>query len=177
MKISPWLWIPAVVCGLAITVYLGRQDAPLLKSAIAARFPHVRWVDTETLSRWVKRDAEKQPTLLDVRTEAEFEVSHLQGAHRVDPDAPDIEALSIAPDVTVVVYCSVGYRSAAIIERIQRAGARTVYNLEGGIFAWANQGRPVYRDDVPAELVHPYNTLWGHLLRKDLRGTATKVSR
>ncbi|MBW2188974.1 MAG: rhodanese-like domain-containing protein [Deltaproteobacteria bacterium] len=53
-----------------------------------------------------------------MRTEAEFEVSHLQGARRVDPDDPKIESLQIAPDATVVVYCSVGYRSAAIIKQL-----------------------------------------------------------
>jgi rhodanese-related sulfurtransferase len=174
MKISPWLWIPVVMFGLVIALRLGCHSAVLLKPAIAARFPHVQWVDTETLSRWVKRAPEKQPTLLDVRTEAEFEVSHLRGAHRVDPDERKIEPLHIAPEATVVVYCSVGYRSAAIVEQIQRAGVRTVYNLEGGIFAWANQGHPVYRENERAELVHPYNKLWGRLLREDLRAPLPK---
>jgi rhodanese-related sulfurtransferase len=169
MKISPWLWIPAVVCGLVTAVWLGRQGAALLKPAIAAGFPNVQWVDTETLSRWVKRDAEKRPTLLDVRTEAEFEVSHLQGAHRVDPDIPNIESFRIAPGARVVVYCSVGYRSATIAKQLQRAGIANVYNLEGGIFAWANEGHPVYREEERVEVVHPYDRVWRHLLRKDLR--------
>jgi rhodanese-related sulfurtransferase len=174
MKISPWMWIPAVIFGLLIALRLGCQSPASLKPAIAARFPHVQWVDSETLSGWVKRVPEKQPMLLDVRTEAEFEVSHIRGAHRVDPDDPKIESLHIAPEATVVVYCSVGYRSAAIVEQIQRAGVRTVYNLEGGIFAWANQGRPVYRENARAELVHPYDELWGRLLRDDLRAPLSR---
>ena len=72
----------------------------------------------------------------------------------------------------VVVYCSVGYRSAAIVQRIERAGVGRVYNLEGGIFAWANEGRPIFKDNARAKLVHPYDKLWGLLLHEDLRAPA-----
>lgn len=169
MKISPWLWIPTAILGLAMALQFSGQGAVLLKPVVAARFPHAQWVDAETLARWMQGAPTTPLTILDVRTEAEFEVSHLQGAHRTDPNEPDIESLDIRPEATVVVYCSVGYRSAAIIEQIQRAGVRTVYNLEGGIFAWANQGGAVYREDTRTRLVHPYGKLWGILLRKDLR--------
>jgi len=44
-----------------------------------------------------------------------------------------------------------------------------VYNLTGGIFGWANSGRPLFRNDTRVELVHPYDEAWGLLLREDLR--------
>jgi rhodanese-related sulfurtransferase len=174
MKIRPWFWILALVLGLVATLWVGARSAISLRTVISARFPEVQWVDTATLSRWAKGAPEKQPEILDVRTEAEFEVSHLQGARRVDPDDPKIESLQIAPDATVVVYCSVGYRSAAIVKQLQRAGFTNVYNLEGGIFAWANDDRPLYRDGERADVVHPYDKLWGRLLREDLRATGLK---
>jgi hypothetical protein len=39
-----------------------------------------------------------------------------------------------------------------------------VFNLEGSLFQWANEGRPVYRDDVPVQAIHPYDARWGRLL-------------
>jgi hypothetical protein len=39
-----------------------------------------------------------------------------------------------------------------------------VRNLDGSIFAWANEGRPLERNGQPAQLVHPYDALWGKLL-------------
>ncbi|RLB51408.1 MAG: sulfurtransferase [Deltaproteobacteria bacterium] len=174
MKISPWFWIPALVLGLVVAIWVGARGAISFRTVISARFPEVQWVDSATLSQWARGAPGTQPEILDVRTEAEFEVSHLQGARRVDPDDPKIESLQIAPDATVVVYCSVGYRSAAIIKQLQRAGITNVYNLEGGIFAWANDDRPLYRDQERTSVVHPYDELWGRFLRKDLRATGRK---
>jgi rhodanese-related sulfurtransferase len=173
MKLSPWFWIPALGLGLA-ALWVGARGAISLRSVISVRFPEVQWVDSATLARWEEGPRGKRPEILDVRTEAEFEVSHLQGARRVDPDDPKIEPLRIAPDATVVVYCSIGYRSAGIVKQLARAGVTHVYNLEGGIFAWANEDHPVYRDGERADVVHPYDKLWGRLLREDLRATGLK---
>lgn len=169
MKTNRWLWILTAALGLALALRFGSRGSVSLTPAIAARFPSVQWVNSATLSEWEEGETGRHPVLLDVRTEAEFEVSHLRGARRVDPSKPGIESLQISPDATVVVYCSVGYRSAAIVRQIERAGVSRVYNLEGGIFAWANEGRPIYRDDTRTALVHPYNRVWGYLLREDLR--------
>jgi rhodanese-related sulfurtransferase len=106
--------------------------------------------------------------LLDARQPSEYRVSHLRGARRIDPDHPDIEGLSVPRDARVVVYCAVGWRSGDVASRLQEAGYRQVYNLEGGIFGWANRGRPVYRDGERVRRVHPYDETWGRLLDREL---------
>ncbi len=142
-----------------------------LRPFISARFPEVEWVDTETLAAWIDGGGQIEPVILDVRSEGEFAVSHLAGAVRVDPHAAELRSLSIPTDAIVVVYCSVGYRSGAIAERLSAAGIDDVYNLTGGIFAWANEGRPLVRDGAPVDRVHPYDAIWGLFLRSDLRGS------
>jgi rhodanese-related sulfurtransferase len=107
--------------------------------------------------------------LLDVRTPEEQKVSQLRGARRLDAGQPDLDSLVIPDDAKVVVYCSIGYRSAALVGDLRRAGVEHVYNLEGGLFDWANQGRPIYRGDERVEEVHPFNRIWGLLLSPDLR--------
>jgi len=47
---------------------------------------------------------------------------------------------------------------------VRQAGFSRVYNLEGSIFQWANEGRPVCKDDRPTMLVHPNDALWEDLL-------------
>jgi hypothetical protein len=72
-------------------------------------------------------------------------------------------------DKRIVTYCSVGYRSAALALRLHAAGYRYVENLEGSIFEWANENRPLVHDGKPTDRVHPYNAVWEMLLDKDRR--------
>lgn len=138
--------------------------ADRLKGVISLRFPGTEWVTREDLSAWMLEEPESNPILLDSRTEEEFAVSHIRGAVRVDPDVEAASLSHLARDNRIVVYCSVGYRSAAVARRLSRAGFSAVRNLQGGIFGWANQGLTVYRGDDPTNRVHPYNDVWGRFL-------------
>ena len=60
-----------------------------------------------------------------------------------------------------MVYSSVGYRGARVETWLKRQGYTNVENLEGGIFRWANEGRPVFRQGAPTQEVHPYQPRWG----------------
>lgn len=165
-----WLLVAVLALGLTVSFATAARSASAWKALIAARFPDVRWVDGETLAGWMSGTNASELVLLDVRNPEELEVSQLHGAQYLDPVHPDIAALGIPKDAKVVVYCSIGYRSAAVIEDLEHAGIQNVYNLEGGLFDWANQDRPVYRGEERVEEVHPYNRLWGGLLlRKDRR--------
>lgn len=143
---------------------------------IAADFPDVSTLTTDSLAARLADSTRPRPLLLDARSSEEYAVSHLPGATRIDPNAsPE----SLTAQVTalrgsdgarpVVIYCSVGYRSARAAARLQRAGFGGVYNLDGSIFRWAAEGRPVVRDGTPVREVHPYDALWGLLLPRPLR--------
>ncbi len=142
------------------------QDAASLRALITARYPSVRWVRAATLEAWMRE--ERALVLLDARQLDEHRVSHLAGARRVDPDRPDVASLAIPEGARVVVYCSVGWRSASVADALARAGRSHVFNLEGGIFAWANEGRRVVRGGHAVRAVHPYDATWGRLLRREL---------
>jgi rhodanese-related sulfurtransferase len=162
-------WVVVLVFASVIPLLAWSLTPQSLAHVISLRFPSVDWVDRNTLAEWMAEGEESAPLLLDVRTPEEFAVSHLRGAVRVDPDRSDLEFLRVPKKSVVVVYCSVGYRSAAFAEALEEAGVERVYNLRGGIFAWANEGRPLVRNGAPANAVHPYDAIWGRLLRKELR--------
>lgn len=174
-KTKRWPWLLLGAFGLGTLLLLRRPRPELLKPLIAARFSGVRWIDTRTLAEWMAPPPAKRLVLLDVRTEDEFATSQLRGARRVDPQARSLDALQIPEDATVVVYCSLGYRSAALAEKLSASGVDEVYNLEGGIFAWANEGRPIYEAQSLAQQVHPYDQLWGRFLRKGLRAPLSEA--
>lgn len=142
----------------------------VLKNAIRAKYPNVRRITTGELADWLADSKKLAPVLLDVRTEAEWAVSHLPGARRVDPNATaDVAGAGIPKDAPIVTYCAVGYRSSETANRLRLAGFTNVQNLEGSIFEWANEHRPLVCGSKKVTRVHPYNSWWGRLLAPDVR--------
>ncbi len=108
-----------------------------------------------------------QVTLLDAREIAEYNVSHLQHATFVGYNNFAIDSLkNIDKDAPIVVYCSVGYRSAKITEKLIQNGYTNVQNLYGGIFEWKNENNLLYNKDGETNNVHPYSSSWGIWLKK-----------
>ena len=138
---------------------------------IRARFPAVAHISTDTLQSWLSESPKGENLLLfDVREPQEYAVSHLPGARPVPSRDEALKALqNVSPNLRIVLYCSVGYRSSDLAGFLMKRGFTKVYNLEGSIFAWANEERPVYRGKERVRVVHPYDNNWGRLLKKSLR--------
>ena len=148
-----------------------------VKSWVRRSFASVPTVSTADLADWLQKET-LAPLLIDVRSAEEYSVSHLPGAHRARTFAEAkavIEESGIsertAEQASIVLYCSVGYRSGRLGKALQAAGYQ-VTNLEGSIFQWANEGRSLVtansseRSSTQHEThpVHPYSRLWGLLL-------------
>jgi rhodanese-related sulfurtransferase len=106
--------------------------------------------------------------VLDAREQNEYEVSHIANAKFVGYDQFNIEELKgIDPNQEIVVYCSVGYRSEKVAEKIIAAGFNDVSNLYGGIFEWVNQDNLVVDSHGKATAnIHAYSKTWGVWLNK-----------
>lgn len=83
-------------------------------------------------------DREESVSLLDVRDPWEFEICHIQGAKNIPmPEIPaSIEELE--QDQETVVICHHGMRSLQVAGLLESLGFRQVFNLEGGMDAWAS---------------------------------------
>ncbi len=109
----------------------------------------------------------EETVVFDVRESEEFAVSHINGAIQIPPDVDAAEFTEDYADLlngkTAVFYCSVGRRSSDLLARLEsslrNAGAKSSANLEGGIFNWVNQEKP-----LSGNKVHPYNAYWGRLI-------------
>lgn len=162
---------------VAVVAALGFRSVDwfLLKTSLRHKFPKVEWISTSELADWLANKKRPAPVLLDVRTSDEWNVSHLPGARHVEPSASVESATAgVAKETPIVTYCAVGYRSGEMAERLHAAGFTNVRNLEGSIFQWANEHRPLVRGDEHVSQVHPYNTFWGRLLSEDVRAALQK---
>jgi rhodanese-related sulfurtransferase len=143
-----------------------------IEADVSKRFQEVAQLSADDLA--AEMQSAKAPLLFDVRTEAEYRVSHLSGAERVDPetatDAFLAKYAAAAAGRDVVVYCSVGMRSSGLAAEVQeglvKAGAASVANLRGGIFGWHNAKRPLVDASGATDFVHPFNDKWGALVAR-----------
>ena len=139
-----------------------------INEGIAHDYPTVHHISTETL----KADLEqgKKMVLIDVREKEEYGVSHLPAAINII-HAKDI---TLSKDTPIVVYCSVGVRSAKFAQKLDKLGYTNVLNLRGSIFEWANKGFPLMRGNTGVKSAHPFNRKWGTLLKKELHSYKQK---
>lgn len=166
MKTIAWLLLAAAVL-LAVALAAGRAWLRLewIQLQVRRKFPEVAQMSGEELAR---RLAAGEPIVVaDVRSAEEFAVSHLPGARLVDPRSEDPLA-EVGKGAVVVSYCSVGWRSSQLAERLAAAGYRHVFNLEGSIFKWTREGRPLVQStpagERPVARVHPYSPAWSFLV-------------
>ena len=79
--------------------------------------------------------------LIDVREDFEYETSNL-GGELIPLAGIMIESDKIAKDKPVIVHCRSGKRSAIAIMQLESQGFTNLYNLQGGILAWADEIDP-----------------------------------
>ena len=84
---------------------------------------------------------------LDVRTPAEVARGHVPNASVIDFYDPKfrVKVDLLQKDKPIFVYCASGKRSGAAAEMMVQMGFTQVYDLEGGIAAWSNEGYPMER--------------------------------
>lgn len=85
------------------------------------------------------RTSGEEHQLIDVREPFEYEIADM-GGELAPLGSIENYVDRIAKDRKVIVHCKAGKRSAEAIERLQSAfGLNNLYNLEGGILAWAEK--------------------------------------
>ncbi len=94
----------------------------------------------KTVSELKKMKDENQDfQLIDVREAHEFDIAQIGGELIPMGDVMD-NVDRIAKDKPVIIHCRSGARSAAIVQALEtHHGFTNLYNLKGGILAWANE--------------------------------------
>lgn len=92
--------------------------------------------------------ANKDITLIDVRTEKEREVAHIGKSIWIDKGMLEfrIQDITTNPNAEIIVYCRTGGRSLLASRMLQELGYKNVYTLVGGINSWSKKGFSLYND-------------------------------
>ena len=159
-----------LVIGTALWLAFGPWRWGRLKEEVRARFPNVPRITPEDLEAWRKLDV-LQPVLLDARGESEYNVSHIPGARRAT-SSPAMLGIEGKLEMPIVVYCTVGFDSAPVAFRYIAQGYKRVQYLEGGIFLWADEGRPLENLRGLTDKVNPGKSPYVSYLNRKRRAPA-----
>ena len=83
------------------------------------------------------------PRLVDVRTDAEVARGKIPQGDAMPLHLIPLRLSELDKNATTVFYCQMGGRSAQAAAFAAANGFADVYNLQGGITAWAHAGLPV----------------------------------
>jgi rhodanese-related sulfurtransferase len=170
--------LTAIALVIFLRVSPSQSDNPIaalttLEQQIHREYPTVNQVSPTTAQEWLRNEM-PPPLVLDIREPQEYQVSHLPSAINIPPTTPVAQVIEQAlaqrqPGQKILVYCSVGVRSSRYAQQLQGAGVKNLYNVQGSIFAWANQGFPVQRQGERVYKVHGYNRQWENYLLPQYR--------
>ena len=101
--------------------------------------------ETVSPKEFEARIADGKAQLVDVRTRDEYYAGYIPGAINIDSRLTvfmEESMVSLDPSIPVAVYCRGGKRSAEAAKKLAKAGFE-VFDLEGGLLAWAAEGKPI----------------------------------
>jgi len=92
-----------------------------------------------------KKMAAQKGQVIDVRTPKEYQSGYIAGAVNLHVYDKDFEQRvdKLDKNKPVYIYCKAGGRSAEAAEILKNKGFKTIVELDGGMDAWKEAGKPV----------------------------------
>lgn len=94
------------------------------------------------LAAWLADESRAQPLLLDVREPWEHERACIEGSELVPMQSIPSRVSELDAGRAIICICHHGGRSMHVAMYLARQGFDNVYNLTGGVDAWARQVDP-----------------------------------
>ncbi|WP_454722519.1 MULTISPECIES: rhodanese-like domain-containing protein [Cupriavidus] len=99
-------------------------------------------INAPELAQWLADAGRPAPVLLDVREGWEVQTCAMPGITHIPMGQIPARAAELDEDADIVCICHHGMRSMQVAGFLERQGFGKVYNLTGGIDAWASQVDP-----------------------------------
>ncbi|MEH6459874.1 rhodanese-like domain-containing protein [Chitinimonas sp. JJ19] len=94
------------------------------------------------LASWLADTQTPAPLLLDVREAWEYALCHIAGSENRPMNSIPATVTELDAERPTVVICHHGMRSYQVGVFLERAGFDDIYNLAGGVAAWADAVEP-----------------------------------
>ena len=129
---------------LAVFLIIALTAVACSDSAAEPETPFFELIDPARASEIID-DGPDDLVVLDIRTPEEFAQARLAGAINIDYYAADFQAKlrELDPEKTYVVYCRTGNRSGSAMPVLQDLGFQRLYEIDGGIARWYEDGLPL----------------------------------
>lgn len=102
----------------------------------------IKEIEANALAEWVSSQ-NKPLKIIDVREMSEIQGGTIPGAIPMPLATVPLRLNEFEPNEEMVLICRSGARSAQACMFMQQQGFKNVYNLRGGMFAWAGSGQPI----------------------------------
>ncbi|MBA2649024.1 MAG: rhodanese-like domain-containing protein [Legionella sp.] len=100
---------------------------------------NIKTIDVPTLKQWLDS---QEVVLIDVREPDEIAQARIPGSISQPLGGISLEQLPSLDNKKLVMYCKAGMRSRLACEKLLAQNhSLEVYNLEGGIMSWIQQGQ------------------------------------
>jgi rhodanese-related sulfurtransferase len=118
-------------------------------------------------------DSPTAPTVLDVRTPAEFETAHITRSYNVPLDVLGKNTSEVVEklDGEVVLVCKSGQRAAEAATLLRDSGRDTARILQGGLTDWERNGFAVQRGIPRWELERQVRLVAGSIVLSSVLGS------
>ena len=94
------------------------------------------------LQQWLADASRAAPLLLDVREPHEYALCHIADSRLIPLNELPARSDELDRDAEIVAICHHGMRSFRAGSFLEQAGFARVYNLQGGVDAWAHDVDP-----------------------------------
>ena len=105
-------------------------------------FMNVKEIEASELVEWNNQQS-GQFRIIDVRERGEIASGTINGAEAVPLATLPLKLSEFKQDEKLVMLCRSGARSAQACMFLQQQGFENVFNLRGGMFAWARLGQSI----------------------------------
>jgi hydroxyacylglutathione hydrolase len=100
----------------------------------------VNVLSVHELKAWL--DTEEKPTILDIRSLAEWEEGHIETAQHIYLGYLETRISEVPRDLPIVSICGIGLRASIGTSLLKKHGFERVYNVIGGMSAWRQSNYP-----------------------------------
>lgn len=145
---------------------LSKSDFDQMSNKMSSKFD-APIIEINDLKKLIKTDSKIY--ILDARELSEYNISHLPNSIHIGFEGINLNSVQskINKKSKIIVYCSVGYRSGVIAEKLKKL-KYNVFNLKGGIFAWSNKNNMLLdKNNKTTKKVHGFNLEWSKWLTKE----------
>jgi rhodanese-related sulfurtransferase len=102
----------------------------------------IKEIEAPELAQWLD-EHEGALRVIDVRQQPEVAAGTVPGAEAVPLHTLPLKVSELSREQKLVLVCRSGARSAQACMFLAQHGFDNVYNLRGGMMAWAQNGQPI----------------------------------